>query len=105
MNGVVAGSGTMACVKRDGLSLALQLHRAARLEPTGLRAQPRAGRLGDEELVTRGARILLYGRGGVDRVAVDGNLGSPAAADRAGQHGARVDPDADAQALMVQLGD
>ena len=66
-----------------------QRHAAALGEAAVLVAQQRARRVGDEHGVVGLARERLHARGGVDRVADDGELDAPAAADGAGHHRAR----------------
>src|SRR3954454_20315618 len=79
------------------LGLALQLDDRPFLEAQREVGEQTARGLGEEDLVAGLAREPLDARRGVDRVADDRELDVAAAADRPGHHGARVDPDADAQ--------
>ena len=80
------------------LALALQRRGRARVEAAVVEAQQPLRRVGHEHRVAGLARHLLDARGRVDRVADDGELDVPAAADRARDDEPGVDADPDAQA-------
>src|SRR3954451_13677060 len=84
-----------------GRRLAPELDAGARREVADRLAHERARLLGDEDIVAGHARRLLDPRRGVDGVADHREVEATAAADRAGEHDARVDADADLQLVAV----